>query len=127
MLLPGSEGTPPRVEPPPVRPGKNRAPTYHRKGPHGFDLRELPLTTVQSAEGWSGVLDLIRERSGIGVARIGRRMGIANWSIQQYLSGDRTKRKAPCGGCSVAWFVRYVEACGGRVVVHLPSVDGGNE
>lgn len=117
MLLPGSEGTPPRVEPPPVRPGKNRPPTYQRKAPHGFDARELPLTTVQNAEGWAGALTLARERSGLGIGRLARRMGVSNWEVERMLAGER----------SIEWFVRYVEACGGRVVLHLPTVDGGDE
>jgi hypothetical protein len=120
MLLPGSEGTPPRVEPPPVKAGRVKAPPR-------VEMREIPLTTVQDTAGWAGVLDLVRARSGIGAKRIGRRMGVANWSITQYLTGDLTKRRAPRGACSVEWFVRYVEACGGRVVLHLPAVDGMEE
>lgn len=60
------------------------------------------------------LMNLILDRSGLSESEIARRLGTARQSVQQYRYLKRTNP-------SLRWFLRYVQVCGGRLVLELPE------
>lgn len=60
------------------------------------------------------LLGTLLEKAGISVGEASRRLGMNDQSLRPYLKGRRTKP-------SLLWFLKYVEACGGRVYIEFPN------
>lgn len=59
------------------------------------------------------LLGTLLDRSGTSVRDLAMRLGMNDQSLRPYLKGRRTKP-------SLLWFLKYVEACGGKVLIQFP-------
>ena len=78
-------------------------------------FRTSPLTPmVCDRRAITQLLGMLLDRAGISTAEGARRLGMNVESLRPYLRGRRTKP-------SLLWFLKFVEACGGRVYVEFPQ------
>ncbi len=59
------------------------------------------------------LIELLLERAGLSQAECARRMGVETQSLHQY----KKYRANP----SVRWLARFVQTCGGRLIIELPE------
>jgi hypothetical protein len=77
--------------------------------------RTSPLTPlVCDRRAIQRLLETLLHRSGLSTREAGVRMGGSENSLRNYLKGR-------VGKPSLYWFVRLVEACGGRVLIEFPQ------
>lgn len=60
------------------------------------------------------LLEELLSRSNLTIAELAARLGLRPQSLIQYRNRRRLKP-------SLQWFVRLVEACGGRIVLEMPT------
>jgi DNA-binding transcriptional regulator YdaS (Cro superfamily) len=60
------------------------------------------------------LLGLLLSRGGLSIGEVARRLGVTPQAVRQYLRGRRNKP-------SLIWFVKFAEACGGKVSIEFPK------
>jgi hypothetical protein len=81
--------------------------------PHAYQSHPLsPLVCDERAI--VKLLETLLAKGRVSLREAARRMGTSDQSLRQYLKGRRSKP-------SLYWFVKLVEACGGRVLVEWPK------
>jgi hypothetical protein len=87
-------------------PGGATYPLFHKTSPL------TPMVCDRRAI--TRLLGTLLEKAGISVGEASRRLGMNDQSLRPYLKGRRTKP-------SLLWFLKYVEACGGKVYIEFPN------
>ena len=86
-------------------PGGASTATFHKTS---------PLTPVVcDRRAIARLLETLLDRAGISVREAATRLGMNDQSLRPYLKGRRTRP-------SLLWFLKFVEACGGKVYIEFP-------
>lgn len=114
VLLPGL-GSP---EPEPL-PGLVDDARRPRNQATALDQRVRPLSAALLDDHFPALLRELKQASGVGSRTLAARCGVQRKSLEQYFR--QHDPKAQGGRCAVRWFVRFVAACGGEIVVLFPD------
>lgn len=68
--------------------------------------------SVVSEQSISGLLDRLLRGAGLSVREAAKRLEMNDESVRQYVRGRRNRP-------SLSWFIRFVELCGGRVILEF--------
>lgn len=75
----------------------------------------LPLTPIIcDKRAIAGLLESFLDQAGLSKKEAAARLGVDVEAVRQYLNGRRVKP-------SLLWFIRFVNLCGGRVMVEWPA------
>lgn len=77
-------------------------------------MKSSRLSVVNDQRAIGALLDMMRQKAGLSVSELARRMGCTRGNIQQYLYGRKVNP-------SVRWLVRYAEICGAQLTVEMPT------
>lgn len=76
---------------------------------------QATCAVVADHDAQRALLELLLKRSGMSLSELARRLGRAIQTVNQY----RTKRRG--AGMRLDSFLRWVSACGGKVIVEFPE------